>query len=97
MPSTSATHRHQHVVRALADLGRAAERGDAAAAIELQLHAGVRQVVPVDRQARAGEIRRARQADAAAERQLAELVAPVRIARRRCWMHSARPMVPTRR
>ena len=71
-------HPDQHIVRSLADLGGAAEHGDAAAAIELQLHAGVRQVVPVDRQARAGQIRRAREADAAAERQLAELVLPVR-------------------
>ena len=75
-------HRHQHVVRSLADLGGAAEHGDAAAAIQLQLHAGVRQVVPVDRQAGAGEIRRAREADAAAERQLAELLAASSIARR---------------
>ena len=66
MPSTSATHVDQHIVRSLADLGRAAEHGDAAAAIELQLHARVRHVVPVDRQAGAGEIRRAGEADAAA-------------------------------
>ena len=71
-------HRHQHIVRSLTDLGGAAEHGDAAAAIELELHAGVRQVVPVDRQAGAGEIRRAREPDAAAERQLAELLAPAR-------------------
>ena len=64
--------RDQHVVGALADLGGAAERGDAAAAIELQLHARVRHVVPVDRQAGAGEVRRAGEADAAAVRQLAE-------------------------
>ena len=69
--------RHQHVVGSLADLGRAAERGDAAAAIELQLDAGVRHVVPVDRQAGAGEVRRAGEADPAAGRQLAERVRPV--------------------
>ena len=61
----------------MTDLGGAAERGDAAAAIEFQLHAGMRHVVPVNRQAGAGEIRRAGDADAAAERQLAKRVAPV--------------------
>src|SRR6185369_8759102 len=57
--------------------GRAAERRHAAAAIELELHAGVRHVVVVDRQAGAGQIRRAGDADAAAVRQLAERVLPV--------------------
>ena len=42
--------RHQHIVRALADFRGAAEHRHAAAAIELQLHAGVRQVIPVDRE-----------------------------------------------
>ena len=77
MPSISATHADQHIVGSLADLGGAAEGGDAAAAIELELHAGMRHVVVVNRQAGAGEIRRAGDADAAAVRQLAERVRPV--------------------
>src|SRR5262249_38081927 len=43
--------RHQDIVGALTDFGGAAERGDAAAAIELELYARVRHVVPVDREA----------------------------------------------
>src|SRR5439155_1917463 len=70
--------RHQHVVRSLADLGGAAEGGDAAAAIQLELHAGMRHVVPVDRQARSRQIRRAGEADASTGRELSELVRPAR-------------------
>ena len=69
---------HQHVVGALPDLGGAAEHRHAAAAIQLQLHAGVRKVVPVDREPGARQIRRAGQTHAAAVGQLAELLAPVR-------------------
>ena len=58
----------QHVVGALPDLGGAAERGHAARAVELELHARVRQLVPVDRQPRAAQVRRAGQAEPAAAR-----------------------------
>src|SRR5258708_19530787 len=46
---------------------------DAAAAVAFQLHAGVRHVVPVDRQPGARDVARARQPDAPALRQFAEL------------------------
>ncbi len=87
---------HQHIVRSLADFRRAAEGRDAAAAIELQLHAGVRHVVPVDRQAGAREIGRAGQAEAAAGRQLACAAAsptprrPAGCTRRARWCRRAR-------
>ena len=71
----------QDIVRALTDFGGAAERGDAAAAIELQLHAGMRHVVPVDREPCARQIRRTGQSDAASERQPAMLRRPVGRAR----------------
>ena len=60
----------EHVVRSLADLGRAAERRHAAAAIQLELDGGVRHVVPVNRQARAREVRRAGQSQTAARSEL---------------------------
>src|SRR5207244_11707982 len=69
--------RGEHVVGALADLGRAAEHGDLAAAIDQQLHARLRHLVPVDRQPRATEIGTAGQANALSVRQLAEALLPV--------------------
>ena len=73
--------RDEHVVRALADFRGAAERRDATAPIQFELHARVRHVVPVDRQSGAGEIRRAGEADTAAGRELAEPFTPRRRAR----------------
>ena len=58
--------RREDRVGALADVGRAAEDGHAAAAVELQLDARLRHRVPVDRQARAAEVGRAGEAQAAA-------------------------------
>ena len=72
----------QHVVRALPDLGRAAEGGHPAGAIELELHARVRQLVPVDRQARAAQVRAAGDAETAP---VAEPAAPLLPAR--CLHH----------
>src|SRR5205807_10293391 len=40
--------RGQDVVRPMADVDRAAEQGDATTAVQLELHLGVRHVVPVD-------------------------------------------------
>ena len=77
-PQDLGHRRHQHVVGTLANLRGAAEHGDAATAIQLQLDAGVRKVVPVDGQAGPREIRRAGQPDAAAEGQLPELAGPAR-------------------
>ena len=59
------------------DFGGAAEGRDAAASIEFELHARVRHVVPVNRQAGARQIRRAGEADTLAHRQPAEPCAPV--------------------
>ena len=59
-------------VGALADIGGAAEHGDAAAAVGAQHDAGVRHAVPVDRRARPGHVRRARDADAAPAPRLPE-------------------------
>src|SRR5207247_4648992 len=67
-------------VRALADLGRAAEYRDPTAAIALELHARVRHRVPVDREARAGNVGRARQPDPLAIRKLFEPLLPPRAA-----------------
>ena len=78
MPSTLGDARHEHIVGSLADFGGAAEDRDAAAAIELQLHAGVRHVVPVDRQAGARQVRRAGQADAPASAAACGARRPVR-------------------
>ncbi len=69
--------RGEYVIGALADLGGAAEHRHLPAAIDEQLHARVRHLVPVDRQARAAQVRRAGDADAATVRQLAVLVLPV--------------------
>ena len=69
-------HRRQHAVRALADLGLAAEDGDAAGAVELEHHARLRHVVPVDRQAGAAEIRAAGEAEPAPFREPAVALAP---------------------
>src|SRR6267143_1811490 len=68
----------EHVVGALPDLGSAAEHGDLAAAVEQQLHAALRHLVPVDRQPGAAEVRAAGQAYAAAVRKLLELAFPIR-------------------
>src|SRR5439155_18360548 len=63
-------------VAALPDVGHPAVHGDAAAAVDLDLRAGVGHVVPVDRQAGPADVAAQRQADALAERQLPELVVP---------------------
>src|SRR5256712_8158372 len=65
---------------ALADLGGAAEYRDPTAAIALELHARVRHRVPVDRQARARNVGRARQPDPLAIRKLFEPLLPRRAA-----------------
>src|SRR5882762_2101982 len=65
-------------IRALPDLRRAAEHRDAAAAVALQLDARMRHVVPVDRQAGARDVARAREPNAAALGQLAEFLLPPR-------------------
>ena len=70
--------RREHRVRALADLRLAAEDGDAAAAVELELDAGLRHVVPVDRQPGAAQVGAAGEAEAAAGRQLAVALLPAR-------------------
>ena len=56
----------EHRVGALADVRGAAEHGHAAAAIHLDLHAGVGHGIPVDGQARAADVGRRREADATA-------------------------------
>ena len=63
-------------IRALADIGRAAHHANAALPIEPQLHARLRHVVPVDRQARAADVRTASDADSFAVRQLAIVLRP---------------------
>ncbi len=68
--------RREHVVRALAELGRAAVHGHLAAAVEQQLNARVRQLVPVDRNARAAHVGRACEPYSAPRRELAVLVLP---------------------
>src|SRR5262249_52906567 len=60
----------------LADVGGAAEDRDSPAAIDLDLHAGVRHRVPVDGQPGAGEIGRAGEPDAAPGTELPTLVVP---------------------
>src|ERR1700676_125687 len=66
----------EDIVRSLADFAGAGENGDAAAAVDLELHCGLRHFVPIDGKARAGQIGGAGQSDAAAFRELAEFVAP---------------------
>src|SRR5439155_11827155 len=63
-------------VAALPDVGYPAVDRDAAAAVDLELRAGVRHVVPIDRQPGAADVTAQRQANALAELQLAELVVP---------------------
>ena len=70
--------RRQHVVRALPELGRAAEHGHLPAAVQQQLHARMRQLVPVDRQAGAAHVGAAGEAEAAAVGLLAIACFPVR-------------------
>ena len=60
----------QHHVGALAELGGAARHGHAAAAVDLHVRAGVRQVVPVDGQPGAGDVGAARDAHTLPARQL---------------------------
>src|SRR5439155_16120928 len=71
-------HGDEHVVGALPDLGGAAEHGDLAAAVEQQLHAALRHLVPVDRQPGAAEVRAAGDADAATVREFFESIFPIR-------------------
>src|SRR5205814_7605497 len=71
-------HGDEHVVGALPDLGSAAEHGDLAAAVEQQLHAALRHLVPVDRQPGAAEVRAAGQAYAATVWQFFEFAIPIR-------------------
>ena len=59
------------------DLRRATENTDAAASVKFQLNSGVRHLVPVDRESRAGQISGASQAHAAALREFAEFFFPV--------------------
>ena len=71
-------HLGENGVGALTDVDFAAEDRDTAAPVQPDLHPGMRHVVPVDRQAGAAEIGRARQADPLAARQAAELLLPLR-------------------
>ena len=61
-------HGGEHHVRPLPDLGRAARDRHAAAAIERDDRSRVRHVVPVDGEARAGDVRAPGEAHAAAAR-----------------------------
>src|SRR5882762_9823460 len=65
-------------VRALADVGGAAEHGGAAAAIELELHARLGHLVRVDAVVGAADVHAAGDPDPAAVRQAPELLAPAR-------------------
>ncbi len=72
--------RHDHAhdrARPLADVVAAGERRHQAGPVDLQLDAGLRHLVRVDRVVRAGDVHRARDADAATERQLAVALLPV--------------------
>src|SRR6185295_20009875 len=67
----------QYRIRALTDVYRAAHHAHAALTIKAKLHAGMRHVVPVDRQARAAQVRATRKANALAVRKLAIFILPV--------------------
>ena len=65
-------------IRSLSDFRRAAEHRDAAAPVAFQLHARMRHVVPVDRQAGARDVARAGEPDATPFGQLTEFLLPLR-------------------
>ena len=67
----------ENVVRALPDFRRAAENAHAATAIEFQLYARMRHLVPVNGQARSGQISRASDSYAVPLGELPEFVFPV--------------------
>ena len=70
-------HRDRHHGRgALADFGRAGERGDAAVEIELEIDHRVRLAGPMDRLGGAADVMRAGHAETLARRQLADALAP---------------------
>src|SRR5439155_25027962 len=77
-PEHLGDQQRDHVVAALTDLGRAAERRHAARAVEAKLDARVGEVVPVDREARAAEVARAREPEAAPRAELRAPRAPAR-------------------
>src|SRR5439155_16902390 len=62
-PEDLCRHVGEDGIRSLADVGGAAENGDAAAAVSAGDHARVGHVVPVDRRAGAREVRGADDAD----------------------------------
>ena len=66
----------QDVVGALANFGGTAECGDAARTVQLKLHSGVWQGVPVDGKSRTAQIRGAGESDAVAESKFTVLVLP---------------------
>src|SRR5713226_5393851 len=66
----------ENIIGALADLRRAAENTNAAAAIEFELNSRVRHFVPVDRKPGAGQIGGAGQAHTTALRESAEFLFP---------------------
>src|ERR1035437_3210944 len=68
----------QDGIRSLPNLRRAAKDAHATAAVELQLHARVRQVVPVDRRSRSTHVSAGREANALAVGKLAEPLFPPR-------------------
>ena len=68
----------EHRVGALADFRRATEDRHSPAAVAAQLHARMRHVVPIDRQAGARDVAGAREPDAATLGELAELLLPAR-------------------
>ena len=61
----------------MANFGCAAEKRDAAAAIEFQLHSGVRHFVPVNGKSGASQVSGAGQTDAAAFGEFAEFFFPI--------------------
>src|ERR1700730_3867203 len=68
----------ENVVRSLTDLTGAGEHSDAAAAVELQLHSGLRHFVPIDREPGARQISGARQSNTSTLRKSPEFVIPAR-------------------
>src|SRR6267378_605088 len=67
----------QDIVGALSDFGSAAENGDAAAAVELELNSGLRHFVPINGKSRTREIGGTGKSDTAAFGQFSEFLFPI--------------------
>src|SRR2546425_2924780 len=67
----------QDIVGALSDLRGAAENGDATAAVELELHSGLRHFVPINGKSCAREIGGTGKSDTAAFGQFPEFLFPI--------------------